>query len=263
MGDAVELFRPGEDVFYCGTFTRSGANADCHLVDERMVGKKPSSLSFAEAAALPLTSLTAWQLLFDRRGVRMGKPPGAGSLLIVGAAGGVGSILIQLARRLTGLTVVATASRPETQDWCRRMGAHHVIDHSRPMPPQIAALDIPPVSCIASLTQTAKHLAALVEIVKPHGKLGVIDDHDHFDAAPLKAKSVSLHWEMVFTRPLYQTADLIGQHHILTEISELVDAGILRTTMTRCLTPFSPDTLAEAHRIVESGGMIGKIVMSR
>ncbi len=263
IGTDVQLFKPGQDVFYAGTFTRSGANADLHLVDERMVGFKPSSLSFAQAAALPLTSLTAWQLLFDRLAVPIGKPVNAGSLLVVGGAGGVGSILIQLARRLTGLTVIATASRPETSDWCRQMGAHHVIDHTRLMPPQIASLSAPPVSHIASLTHTARHLSALVEIVAPHGKIGVIDDHDHLDAAPLKAKSVSLHWEMVFTRPLFETADLIGQHRILNEVAALVDARILQSTLTQCVTPFSPEKLMEAHQRVESGSMIGKVVMSR
>lgn len=263
VGSDVRLFKPGQDVFYAGTFTRSGANADLHLVDERMVGLKPSSLSFSQAAALPLTSLTAWQLLFDRLGVEIGKPVDAGSLLVVGGAGGVGSILIQLARRLTGLTVIATASRPETRDWCRQMGAHHVIDHTQPMPPQILDLCLPPVSHIASLTHTAKHLPDLVEIIAPHGKIGIIDDHDQLDAVPLKSKSVSLHWEMVFTRPLYETADLVGQYRILNEVAALVDAGILRSTMTRCLSPFSPDKLAEAHRLVESGSMIGKVVMSR
>ncbi|MDG5496276.1 zinc-binding alcohol dehydrogenase family protein [Niveispirillum sp. BGYR6] len=263
VGTNVQLFRPGQDVFYAGTFTRSGANVDLHLVDERMVGFKPSSLSFAQAAALPLTSLTAWQLLFDRLAVPIGKPVNAGSLLVVGGAGGVGSILIQLARRLTGLTVIATASRPETSDWCKQMGAHHVIDHTRHMPQQIAGLSVPPVSYVASLTHTAKHMSALVDIVAPHGKIGVIDDHDQLDAVPLKSKSISLHWEMVFTRAFYETADLIGQHQILNEVAALVDAGILRSTLTRCLTPFSPLKLMEAHRLVESGAMIGKVVMSR
>ena len=263
VGAEVQLFTPGQDVFYAGTFTRPGANAELHLVDERMVGFKPASLSFAEAAALPLTSLTAWQLLFDRLTVPIGKPVHAGSLLVVGGAGGVGSILIQLARRLTGLTVIATASRPETRDWCRQMGAHHVIDHTQPMPQQIADLSIPPVNYVASLTHTAKHFRDLVEILAPHGKIGVIDDHDQLDAAPLKSKSIYLHWEMVFTRPLYETADLIGQHRILNEVAALIDAGILRSTLSRCVTPFSVEALSAAHRLVETGSMIGKVAMSR
>jgi zinc-binding alcohol dehydrogenase family protein len=262
-GTETRLFKPGADVFYAGTFTRRGANAELHLVDERMVGAKPSSLSFAEAAALPLTSLTAWQLLFDRLQAPIGKDFNTGSLLVVGGAGGVGSILIQLARHLTGLTVIATASRPESRDWCLKMGAHHVVDHSKPLPPQIAALSVSPVRYIASLTHTEKHMGELVEVIAPHGKIGVIDDHDYLDVVPLKAKSVSLHWEMVFTRPLFDTPDLVGQHRILNDIAALVDAAVLRTTMRRCLWPFSVENLQEAHRLVESAGMIGKIVMSR
>ncbi|WP_435656686.1 zinc-binding alcohol dehydrogenase family protein [Brucella pituitosa] len=262
-GAETKLFRTGDEVFYAGTFMRPGANAELHLVDERIVGAKPSSLSFAEAAALPLTSLTAWQLLFDRLQVPIGKTFDTGSLLVVGGAGGVGSILIQLARRLTGLTVIATASRQESRDWCRRMGAHHIIDHSQPLRQQVAALGAAPISYIASLTHTEKHLPELVEVVAPHGEIGVIDDHDYLDVAPLKAKSVSLHWEMVFTRPLFDTADLIGQHRILNEVASLVDAGVLRTTMTRCLSPFSAENLSEGHRLVESGAGIGKVVMSR
>jgi zinc-binding alcohol dehydrogenase family protein len=262
VGAETRLFKPGDDVFYAGTFTRPGANAELHLVDERIVGEKPSSLSFAEAAALPLTSLTAWQLLFDRFQVPISKSFGTGSLLVVGGAGGVGSILIQLARRLTGLTVIATASRQESRDWCLQMGAHYVVDHSRPLPQQIAALPVLPAGYIASLTHTEEHMPELVEIIAPHGKIGVIDDHEYLDVVPLKAKSVSLHWEMVFTRPLFGTADLVGQHRILGEIASLVDAGVLRTTMTRCLSPFSVENLQEGHRLVETAAVIGKIVMS-
>lgn len=261
IGADVRLFEIGEDVFYAGTFTRPGANAELHVVDERIAGLKPSSLSFAEAAALPLTSLTAWQLLFDRLAVPIGKAVDGKSLLVLGGAGGVGSIIIQLARRLTGLTIIATASRQRTSDWCREMGAHYVIDHTKLMPQQVADLSVPPVSYVAALTHTAKHFPALVDIVAPHGKIGIIDDHDQLDAAPLKAKSVSLHWEMVFTRSLYETADLVGQHVILNEVAALVDAGVLRSTLTRCMTPFSPQTFAEAHRWVESGAAIGKIVV--
>lgn len=262
-GTATQLFKPGDTVFYAGTFTRSGTNAELHLVDERMVGIKPSSLSFAEAAALPLTSLTAWQLLFDRLQVPVGKTFSNDALLVVGGAGGVGSILLQLASRLTGLTVIATASRPESRDWCLKMGAHHVVDHSKPLPPQIAALAMPPVRYIASLTHTEKHMPELVEVIVPHGKIAVIDDHDYLDVVPLKAKSVSLHWEMVFTRPLFDTPDLVGQHRILNEIASLVDAGVLRTTMTQCLSPFSVENLSKGHRLVEHGRGVGKVVVSR
>lgn len=263
VGTEARLFKPGDAVFYAGTFTRSGANAELNLVDERMVGSKPRTLSFAQAAALPLTSLTAWQLLFDRFAVPATKSFDGGALLIVGGAGGVGSVLTQLARRLTGLTVIATASREKSRDWCLQMGAHHVLDHRRPLPQQVEALKAPPVRYVASLTHTAQHLAELIKIIEPHGKIGVIDDHDSLDAAPLKAKSLSLHWEMVFTRPLFATPDLIAQHRILNEIAALTDAGILRSTMTRCLSPFSAEALEEGHQLVESGSMVGKVVMSR
>lgn len=263
VGEAVTLFRPGQAVYYAGSFDRSGSNAQLHLVDERIVGRKPETLGFAEAAALPLTSLTAWQLLFDRLGVAPGKPADAGSLLVLGGAGGVGSMLIQLARRLTGLTVIATASREESRDWCLALGAHHVIDHRQPLPAQIGALPAPPVPHIAALSHTAEHLRELAELIAPQGRLAIIDDHDTLDAAPFKAKSVSLHWEMVFTRPLYRTPDMIVQHRILDEVAALVDAGVLRSTASRVLRPLDAARLIEAHRLVEGGGSAGKVVVAR
>lgn len=176
VGPDVSLFKPGDEVWYAGSIQRQGTNSEFHLVDERIVGHKPKTLSFAQSAALPLTSITAWELLFDRLGVAPGKSVDPRTLLIIGGAGGVGSILIQLARRLTGLTVVATASRPESSKWCLELGAHHVIDHSKPMKEQIAALKVPPVALIAALTNTEQHFAALADVVAPQGKLGLIDD---------------------------------------------------------------------------------------
>ncbi|MFC0709962.1 zinc-binding alcohol dehydrogenase family protein [Azorhizophilus paspali] len=263
VGEAVTLFQPGQKVYYAGSFDRSGSNAQFHLVDERIVGHMPETLGFAEAAALPLTSLTAWQLLFDRLGVPPGKPADAGSLLVLGGAGGVGSILIQLARRLTGLTVIATASRAPSRDWCLALGAHHVIDHRRPLPAQVGALPVPPVTHIAALSHTAEHLHELAELIAPQGRLAIIDDHDTLDAAPFKAKSVSLHWEMVFTRPLYRTPDMIAQHRILGEVAALVDVGVLRSTVNRVLHPLNAARLIEAHRLVEGGGVSGKVVVAR
>ncbi|AYQ44466.1 MULTISPECIES: zinc-binding alcohol dehydrogenase family protein [Burkholderia cepacia complex] len=263
VGEAVTLFRPGDAVYYAGSFDRTGSNAHSHLVDERIVGRAPASLSFAEAAALPLTALTAWQLLFDRLGVPPGKPAGAGSLLVLGGAGGVGSMLIQLARRLTGLTVVATASRAQSRDWCLALGAHHVIDHRQPLPAQVSALPVPPITHIAALSNTAEHWAELAELIAPQGRLAIIDDHDTLDAVPFKAKSVSLHWEMVFTRPLFGTPDLIAQHRILDEVAALVDAGVLRSTVNRVLVPLDAARLRDAHRLVEGGGMTGKVVVAR
>lgn len=263
VGSAVTLFKPGQEVFYAGTYTRSGSNADYHLVDERIVGPKPVTLSFAEAAALPLTTLTAWELLFDRLGVMHGGKHTSGSLLIIGGAGGVGSILIQIARKLTGLTVIATASRPQSREWCLELGAHHVVDHSKSLVEEVAALNAPPITHIAALTHTARHYEALVSLIAPQGKIAIIDDHDSFDAVPLKNKSVSLHWEMVFTRPMYKTEDMIEQHHILMKITSLVDAHVLRSTLTRKLTPFCADSLKQAHALVEQGDLLGKVVVAR
>lgn len=263
VGDSVTLFRPGQAVYYAGSFDRSGSNAQLHLVDERIVGHMPETLSFAEAAALPLASLTAWQLLFDRLCVLPGKRAHDGSLLVLGGAGGVGSMLIQLARRLTGLRVIATASRVRSRDWCLALGAHHVIDHGQPLTAQVAALAVPPVTHIAALSHTALHLPALAELIAPQGKLAIIDDHEILDAVPFKAKSVSLHWEMVFTRPLYGTPDMLAQHHILNEVGSLVDAGVLRSTVSRTLYPLDAARLIEAHRLVEGGGIPGKVVVTR
>ncbi|MEQ4616500.1 MAG: zinc-binding alcohol dehydrogenase family protein [Corticimicrobacter sp.] len=263
VGEAVTLFRPGDTVYYAGSFDRSGSNAQFHLVDERIVGHMPRSLSFAEAAALPLTSLTAWQLLFDRLGMPPGKQAYAGSLLVLGGAGGVGSMLIQLARRLTGLTVIATASRTQSRDWCLALGAHHVIDHLQSLPEQINALPVPPVTHVAALSNTAGHWTELAELIAPQGRLAIITDHDVLDAVPFKAKSVSLHWEMVFTRPLFGTQDMVAQHGILDEVAALVDIGVLRSTVNRVLHPLDAARLREAHRLVEDGGMTGKIVVAR
>ncbi|WP_111875934.1 zinc-binding alcohol dehydrogenase family protein [Paracidovorax anthurii] len=263
VGEAVTLFRPGQKVYYAGSFDRSGSNAQFHLVDERIVGRMPQALGFAEAAALPLTSLTSWQLLFDRLGVAPGKPADAGSLLVLGGAGGVGSMLIQLTRRLTGLTVTATASRGESRDWCLALGADHVIDHRLPLTAQIGALPVPPVTHIAALSHTAEHLRELAELIAPQGRLAIITDHDTLDAAPFKAKSVSLHWEMVFTRPLYRTPDMVAQHRILDEVAALVDAGVLRSTASRVLYPLDATRLIQAHRLVEGGGIAGKVVVAR
>jgi NADPH:quinone reductase len=203
-GPETSLFKPGDEVYYAGSIARSGTNAEFHLVDERIVGKKPQSLSFAHAAALPLTTITAWELLFDRFGVEPGEAKNRGRLLIIGGAGGVGSILIQLARKLTGLTVIATASRPETQQWCLDLGAHHVIDHTKPFAEQLRAIHSPEVEHVASLAATSAHYPGLVEVLVPQGHFGLIDDPGSLDALLLKRKAVSLHWEFMFTRSLFE-----------------------------------------------------------
>lgn len=262
VGPEARLFKPGDAVFYAGSIDRPGSNAEFQAVDERIVGRKPASLSNAEAAALPLTAITAWELLFDRLRVPYGQKSGGDALLIVGGAGGVGSILTQLARRLTGLTVIATASRPESIAWCFAQGAHHVIDHRLPLTEELARISLPQVRYAASLTATDQHLPQLIEALAPQGALALIDDPKTLDILPMKRKSLSVHWELMFTRPLYGTEDMIRQHELLTEVADLVDAGLLRTTLSQDLGPLSVASLKQAHGIVESGRSIGKTVLS-
>mgnify|MGYP000865817873 FL=1 len=261
VGPEVKLFKPGDQVFYAGSNQRSGTNAEFHLVDERIVGRKPASLDFAPAAALPLTAITAWELLFDRLKVQPGKSHDPRTLLIIGGAGGVGSMLIQLARRLTGLTVVATASRPESRKWCLELGAHAVIDHSQKLPPQLAALALPPVALIASLTGTEQHFPALVEVLAPQGQIGLIDDPATLNPMLLKAKSASLHWEAMFARSTFQTDDMIAQHQLLNDVADLIDKGVLRTTLDQSFGTINAANLKRAHALIESGKAVGKIVL--
>lgn len=261
VGPDVSLFKPGDEVWYAGSIQRQGTNSEFHLVDERIVGHKPKTLSFAQSAALPLTSITAWELLFDRLGVQPGKSVDPRTLLIIGGAGGVGSILIQLARRLTGLTVVATASRPESSKWCLELGAHHVIDHSKPMKDQIAVLKVPPVALIAALTNTEQHFAALADVVAPQGKLGLIDDPASLNVNLLKGKAVSLHWESMFTRSSFQTDDMIAQHNLLDDVASLIDNGVLRTTLDKVLGKINAANLKQAHALLEGGRSTGKLVL--
>jgi zinc-binding alcohol dehydrogenase family protein len=241
---------------------RPGSNSELHLVDERLVGRKPKTLTFAQAAALPLTSITAWELLFERLGVDYCQKTHDGTMLIINGAGGVGSILTQLARRLTGLTIVATASRPETIAWCLEMGAHHVIDHHRPLDQALRAIGIPHVEYVAGLTATDKHLPAILSAIAPQGKFALIDDPDRLDIAGFKLKSVSVHWELMFTKSLFHTADMIAQHHLLNSVSDLVDAGLIRTTLTSDEGRIDAANLIRAHRVVESGRSYGKVVLS-
>lgn len=261
-GPDATLFKPGDEVFYAGAIDRPGANAQLHLVDERIVGRKPKSLSFAEAAALPLTSITAWELLFDRLAVRPGKSPDDRTLLVVGGAGGVGSILIQLARRLTGLTVVATASRAETRQWCLDLGAHAVVDHSKPLRPQIEALRLPPVALVASLTKTDEHFEALADLIAPQGHLALIDDPATLAVSLLKRKSIALHWEFMYTRSLFQTPDMIAQHNLLNDVAALVDDGVIKTTLGDDYGIINAANLKRAHAMLESGRAKGKIVLT-
>ena len=272
VGPDVTLFKPGDAVWYAGDISRPGTNAELHLVDERIAGHKPASLSFAQAAALPLTTITAWEILFDRLGVARKLPLSAGSagrsadetLLIIGAAGGVGSVLTQLARQLTDLTVIGTASRPLTTDWVRALGAHHVIDHRQSLIAELQRIGVShatSVTHVASLTQTDQHFAAIAELIAPQGRLALIDDPLPIDVRLLKRKSVSLHWELMFTRSLYATADMIAQHELLNEAAQLVDAGVLRSTVAEHYGAINATNLQRAHALLESGTARGKIVL--
>lgn len=262
VGPEVRLFAPGDRVWYAGAIDRPGSNAERHVVDERIVARAPATLGDAAAAALPLTAITAWELLFDRLGVARNGGQGQ-SILVIGAAGGVGSILVQLARRLTGLTVIATASRPETVDWVRSLGAHHVIDHSGPLAAAVTHAGLPAPEYVVSLTQTDRHFAQIADLIAPQGRFGLIDDPapGALDVTLLKRKSVSLHWELMFTRSLYQTADLQRQHELLTEVAALVDVGTLRTTLGEHMGRIGAAALRRAHAQLESGRARGKLVL--
>jgi zinc-binding alcohol dehydrogenase family protein len=263
VGPDVTLFKPGDEVYYAGAIDRPGSNAEFQIVDERIVGRKPTSLSNTEAAALPLTSITAWELLFDRLGLTPGQTDRTGYLLVVGGAGGVGSIAIQLARQLTGLTVIATASREETRQWVTSMGAHHIVDHRSDLIDQIKAIAPGGVDYVLGLTATDEHFASYPELIKPQGKLALIDDPTRpVDITLLKRKSISLHWELMFTRSLFQTDDMIAQHALLDEVARMVDAGQLRTTLTKEMGRINADNLKQAHALLESGRSYGKVVLT-
>jgi len=261
VGLEATLFKPGDAVFYAGAIDRPGTNAELHLVDERLVGPKPKSLSHAEAAALPLTAITAWETLFDRLDVRKPVPGAANAVLIIGGAGGVGSIAIQLARQLTELTVIATASRAETNAWVTALGAHHVLDHSRPLASQMNALAMRPPAFVFSTTQTNHHFEDIVQLIAPQGRFALIDDPDPFDVRKLKRKSVSLHWELMFTRSMFKTDDMGNQHELLAQVSELVDAGRLKSTIAVNLGTINATNLRRAHLLIEGGKSKGKIIL--
>lgn len=262
VGPDVTLFAPGDEVFYAGTVTRPGTNAELHAVDERLVAHKPRSLDWAQAAALPLTALTAWELLFDRLRVPRSGEGGGKALLIVNGAGGVGSILVQLARQLTGLTVIASASRPQSAEWVGAMGAHHVIDHRQPLADELARIGFKAADYIASLAASDRNLPQYAKVIAPHGSLALIDDVKSLDIVPFRQKSATVAWEGVFTRSIYQTADMAEQGRILAQVAALVDSGVLRTTLTTPVGPIDAAHLRTAHRLIESGEAIGKVVLA-
>lgn len=258
VGDAVTRFAVDDDVFHAGTISRPGTNAELHVVDERIVGRRPTTLGHADAAALPLTAITAWELLFEGLGVQEGTGDGE-ALLVVGGAGGVGSILVQLAKALTGLTVVATASRDETRAWCERMGADHVVDHHGDLGAQLDDLGLAP-AYVASLTHSGQHWDAVVDLVAPRGRIALIDDPDGIEVASLKSKALTLHVEMMFARPEHRTVDMAVQHELLCRVADLVDAGELVTTANRHEGTIDAANLRSAHAHQESGRAVGKTV---
>ena len=261
VGKDVTLFKPGDKVWYAGSLVRPGTNSELHIVDERIVGPMPTTLDFAAAAALPLTTITAWELLFDRLKISQSEEKSDAALLVIGAAGGVGSILVQLARQLTGLTVIGTASRPETTKWVSDLGAHHVIDHTKPLSQELKRIGFDGVDYIIGLNQTDAHFDEIVASINPQGHLALIDDPDLFDFRKLKMKSVSLHWEFMFTRSMFSTPDQIRQHELLKRVASLIDSGVLRTTLNETLGTINAANLRRAHELIETNRARGKIVL--
>jgi alcohol dehydrogenase len=256
VGPQVSLFKPGDAVYYAGDVTRPGCDSELHLVDERIVGRKPRSLDFAQAAAIPLTAITAWEAFFDRLRIKDHK-----TMLIIGGAGGVGSIGIQLAKA-AGLTVVATASRPESIAWVKQLGADQVLDHRRDMPQQLQALGRKHVDYIACFNDLDPHWAAIGEMIAPQGAIvAIVGNQKPLAMDGLRLKSASLHWELMFTRPRFQTSDMMEQHMLLNEVAARLDAGKLRGTLRETLSPINSANLRAAHAKLESGTMIGKLVL--
>ncbi|MAD14637.1 MAG: NADPH:quinone reductase [Alteromonadaceae bacterium] len=259
VGEQVTLFNVGDRVFYAGDMSRQGSNAEFQLVDERIVGLAPTSITDSQAAALPLTAVTAWELLFDRLQLNRDSKQ---SLLIIGAAGGVGSIMLQLAKQLTNVTIIATASREKSTDWVRKLGADHVINHHQPLAEQLTTLGFDTVDNIVSLTNTDQHFEQIVECITPQGKFALIDDPASLNVVALKRKSVSLHWEFMFTRSLFETTDMQTQHHLLNQIAQLIDNGTLVTTMGEELGKINVQNLVKAHQLLESQTAVGKLVLA-
>jgi zinc-binding alcohol dehydrogenase family protein len=262
VGSECTLFQPGDPVYYAGDITRRGSNSEYHLVDERIVGHKPASLDFAEAAALPLTSITAWEGLFDRLGFSKSPERNQGKhVLIIGAAGGVGSIATQLAR-WAGLTVIGSASRPESIQWAKGHGSDLVINHRQAFAPQLKQLGFETVETIFCLNTTEAHWGSMAEVIAPQGKIcAIVPTSAPVDLNALQSKSITFVWELMYTRPIYQTTDLIEQHRLLNTVADLVDEGKLQTTLTQRLSPINAANLQKAHALLEEGSMIGKVVL--
>lgn len=261
-GEKVRRFQLGDRVWYAGDATRPGCNAEYQCVDERIAAVAPDSLSDAEAAAMPLTTITAWEMLFERLRLPRDAASSGRTVLVVGAGGGVGSMLVQLARQLTQATVVATASRPQSRQWVSDLGAHHVLDHSRSLQEELAQTGLSDVSDVASVTHTDQHFADLVAMLRPQGGLVLIDDPaEPLDIMRMKQKSLSLHWEFMFTRPIFQTPDMVAQHELLSEVASLIDKGTLKTTLGEHFGTINAANLERAHEAMKSGHTVGKVVL--
>ena len=262
VGAQVRNFNIGDRVYYAGTLNRPGTNCEFHLVDERIVGRVPTSITAPAAAAMPLTTLTAYEMLFERLDINKPVPGGSDTLLVIGGAGGVGSIAIQLARCLSDVTIIATASRPETKAWAKELGADYVIDHSKELAQQMLELGFRNVDFVYSITHSQMYAEEVVSMMTPQGRYGLIDGPDVFDVVPFKSKSISIHWEFMFTRPMFETADMQRQGEILNEVAALIDAGTIKSTITNNLGRINAMNLLEAHRLLESSSTRGKIVLA-
>ena|SRR5262245_41165961 len=262
VGPEVTLFKPGDEVYYAGDVTRQGSNSELHLVDERIVGRKPQTMDFTQAAAIPLTAITAWEAYFDRMKIDPGGAHRGATLLIIGGAGGVGSIGIQIAK-IAGLKVIATASRPETVGWVKELGADHVIDHSQPLRPQIEGLGLKFVDYIANFNDTDRYWETMGDLVRPQGGICmIVGSRGPLAQDGVRAKSATVSWELMFTRPRFKTPDMIEQHRLLTRVGELIDARKIRGTLRETLRPINAANLRAAHAKLESGTMIGKLVVA-
>ncbi|MDR5787213.1 MULTISPECIES: zinc-binding alcohol dehydrogenase family protein [unclassified Caballeronia] len=263
VGPDVTLFKAGDPVYYAGDITRQGANSEFHLIDERIVGAKPKSLDFTHAAALPLTTITAWEALFERLGVSAEGKDAGKSVLIIGGAGGVGSIGIQLAKRVAKLQVIATASRPESAKWAEDLGADHIVNHFDDIPEQMKAIGFPEVDYVLIFNDTDKHFPAAADVIKPQGGIAsIVENAQPVPVELLKAKSAAFHWEFMFTRAMFKTPDMIEQHKLLSEVARLIDAGTIRTTLGKNLGAINAANLREAHRLLEEGRTVGKLVLT-
>lgn len=262
IGNDVSIFKPGDEVYYAGSFIKPGCNSEYHVVDERIVGSKPKSLDFAQAAALPLTSITAWEALFTRLGVSTDGDDAGKNLLIIGGAGGVGSIAIQLAKVVANLVVTSTASRPESKKWCAELGSDHVINHYIDITEQMAELSIDGYDYILCFNDTDEYWQTMASVIAPQGKIcSIVETAAEVDLGALKSKSATFAWEFMFTRSMYETADMIEQHHLLNRVAGLIDSGKLKTTLDKILEPINAKNLKQAHAEIESRHAIGKIVL--